>query len=422
MAFSDLFVKDGPLGLIWALICLLIIPLAGCGAAEPATEPVTLTFAHPEVDADYYEPLAHLFNERHSDITIELSPKAGNELNDLSAADADIFAVNAFIVSRLQAQGDVLNLDPFLKLGRALNAADFYPGTLDVFAREGKTWAIPAGVNLNVMYYSRDLFDQHGLAHPENGWTWDDFLNRALATRDPDAGIFGYTTTPGYFDSVLFIYQHGGRIVDDLQDPTRTTFDDPLTIEALEWYANLYHEYDVAPTPTQARSAFGSRYSYYQGLRHGKVGMWILPLSDRGGLTWPVEWDVNWLMAPLPRDAQSATDAWVEGYAISSEIEDLDAGWEWILFLSEQMTYRLMPARQSLVESALYQQQVGEGVATVAQASMENAVLFSPRVWTDFGQAMDIFEQAVEEIIKGDITLQEAMYRAQQEADIIINQ
>jgi multiple sugar transport system substrate-binding protein len=329
-----------------------------------------------------------------------------------------VFTVSAFALGELRQQGHILSLDPFIEQGASLDLVDFYPATVEILTSEGKLWAVPAGVDVQVMYYNQDLFDQYDVPYPEMGWTWDDFLNRALAMRDPDAGIFGYTTTTGYFDTLLFVHQHGGRIVDDLQDPTRMTFDDPLTVEALEWYARLFHVHQVAPTPQQARRAFGGgQYAFYEGLRHGKVGMWIGSLSERGGLTWPVEWFVNWGMVPPPRGAQSATAAWVEGYAISSHTQHPDACWQWILFLSEQTTYRLMPARRSLAESTAYEGRVGDEVAAVARASMENAVVVSPRIWTDYGPATRIFERAVGRILDGDATPQEAMDWAQRQVE-----
>lgn len=406
------------LGLVWAIISLLFIPVTGCERATPAPDPVTIAFAHPNVDEEHYEPLVQEFNRTHLDVTVELHPMVWDQLNDLSAEDADVFVAGASALDVLQEQGGILSLDPFIEQDKSFDLADFYPGALELLTSEGKTWAIPAGVDVNVMYYNQDLFDQHGLPYPEIGWTWVEFLNSALAISDPDAGIFGYTTTPGYVDAALFIYQHGGRIVDDPRYPTQTTFDEPATIEALEWYAKLFHEHQVAPTPAQARKAFGGgQYASYDGLRHGKVGMWVLWLSERGGMGWPVEWFVNWGVAPLPRDAQTATIASLEGYAISSEAERPDACWEWILFLSEQVTYRLMPARQSLAGSAAYEQLAGERVAAVARASMEDAMLVSPSAWTEFEESMTIFWRGIDAIVKGDATPEEAMDRAQREAE-----
>ena len=38
-----------------------------------------------------------------------------------------------------------------------------------------------------------------------------------LAQRDEDGRGFGYTTVPDHWDAILFVYQHGGRIVDSEQ-------------------------------------------------------------------------------------------------------------------------------------------------------------------------------------------------------------
>jgi ABC-type glycerol-3-phosphate transport system substrate-binding protein len=152
-------------------------------------------------------------------------------------------------------------------------------------------------------------------------------------------------------------------------------------------------------------------------MRHGKVGMWMGNLSERGGLSWQREWFVNWGMAPLPRDAQSTTQADVEGYAISSQTQHPDACWEWIVFLSQQVTHRLMPARSSLAESAAYEQFAGEGVAAVARVSMEEAVLINPGAFGELGEAMDIFATAVGEAVDENLTAEEAMDWAQREAE-----
>lgn len=424
MSFGNSYAWVGRLGLTCVIICLAAIPLSGCVKPAPPPEPVTITFAYPEVDAEYYEPLAQEFNELHLHITVELLARPWNALDDLEAGDVDVFVTEPFALSELQERGDILSLDPFIERDDSFGLSDFYPGTVELLSIEGRTWAIPAGLDVLVMFYNQDLFDQHAVPYPEIGWTWEDFLNSAVAVSDPDAGIFGYTTTgpttsPTYFDAALVVYQRGGRLFDDLQDPTRATFDDPATIEALEWYASLYHEYDVAPTPQEARKAFsGSQYAFFEGLRRGKVGMWIGGLSDRGGLTWPAEWFVDWGMAPLPRNVQAITQAEAEGYAIYSQTQHRDACWQWIAFLGEQMPYRLMPARKSIAESTAYEQHVGADIAAVARVSMENAVLINPRAFGELGETMDIFAEAVGKIVNEDSTPQEAMVWAQEEAEL----
>jgi multiple sugar transport system substrate-binding protein len=412
-----LHTKIGRSGLTYAAVCLLVVPLSGCGGgAIPTPEPVTIVFAHPDLDAEYYEALVQEFSESHSYITVE-PVSSGTD-------DADVFVDSQFAPSELRERDNVLSLDPFIEQDASFDLSDFYPGTVGLFTSEGEVWAIPAGVDVVVMFYNQDLFDQYGVPYPENGWTWGDFLNRALALRDPDASVFGYAPTDRIVDSLSFIYQHGGRIFDDLQNPTRPTFDDPLTIEALEWYASLIHEHNVAPTQKQLYDEdLGGAGSAVVGVYLNKVGMWTGWLSERGGgrqasETWPGEWKMRWGMVPLPRDAQSATPTFVEGYSISSQAQYPDACWQWISFLSERTPHRLMPARKSLAESIAYEQQVGSDVAAVARTSVESAVLLPPRL-VEFGGVWGIFWRALDAIISGRSTPEEAMINAQQEAERI---
>jgi multiple sugar transport system substrate-binding protein len=406
------------------MLCLLLIPmLCSCAQATPPAEPITIVFVHPEVDTEVYQTLAGEFAETHPSITVELRASTGTMWSALSIGETDVFVAAPYVLLQLLQQDQVLDLDPFIEQDRSFQASDFYPGTMDLLTFEGKTLAIPAGVDVLVMFYNKDLFDQHGVPYPDIGWTWDDFLSAGLAVTDPEAGVYGYTpigTTnePAYADAALFVYQHGGRLFDSLRDPTYTTFDDPLTIEAVEWYARLYDEYDIAPTPTEARKAFGtSQYAYYEGIRQGQVGMWIGEHSQRGGLGWPVDWFVDWGMVPLPRDVTSMTQADVEGYAIHAEAEHPDACWEWISFLSQHMPYRLMPARKELADSIAYGQLVGEDIAAVVRASMEDAVLINLMAFVEFEGDMDTFASAVREVIDGDSTAREAMDWAQQQAE-----
>jgi ABC-type glycerol-3-phosphate transport system substrate-binding protein len=124
---------------------------------------------------------------------------------------------------------------------------------------------------------------------------------------------------------------------------------------------------------------------------------------------------MNWGMAPLPREELSITQANVEGYAIYSQTEHPDACWEWIRFLTQETGYRLMPAFKPLAESSAYKEFVGEEVATTARASVENAVMISPRL-AAFEQVLGLFARGVHMIVEEEASAQEAMDWAQHQA------
>lgn len=419
MSFEELPTRDICLALTCIAICLLAISLPGCSASvpspEPVTEPAAIKFVYPSdnIEKGYYEPFVQMFNERYPNVTVELCPDRWDD-------DYDVFVDPEWWILQLRRQEGIRSVETFFEIDTSFDLSDFYPSIVELFTTDGTTWAVPAGVDLLVMYYNQDLFDRYNVPYPEVGWTWQDFLERALALRDPAADVYGYVPWEDYMDSVNFIHQHGGQIFDDLQNPTRAAFDDPLAIEALEWYADLMHEHDVAPTPQQASSDFGmgAESDYGIGVVAGKAGMWIGPLSNQGGQTY-ARWNFRWGMLPLPRDAQAATQAWGWGYAIRSEAQNPEACWRWIAFLSEQMPNRLMPARRSLAESEAYEQLVGNETAAMARLAMEDATLVS--YWTLWGMdgagsEMMILQRAMRRIARGEATPQEAMNMAQQQA------
>jgi ABC-type glycerol-3-phosphate transport system substrate-binding protein len=195
----------------------------------------------------------------------------------------------------------------------------------------------------------------------------------------------------------------------------RTTFDDPLTVEGLDWYVRLIHDYNVAPTEEQMRDTFG-RGNPRSGILAGQVAMWSGMLSERGGQTWQAEWDLQWGIVPLPQDQQATTLTLVEGYFVSAQSQHPDACWAWISFLSQALPNRQTPVRRSLLESDAYKERVGTEVASVARASMENALLLSPRL-VEYEEALEVFTQALESVLSGVSTAEEAMSWAQQQSE-----
>ena len=152
--------------------------LAGCGRIVPAAEPVTISFAHPEPDAEFYQGLVGEFNQRYPYITIELKPTHWELLGGIAdSSGVDVFVNSEFALGSLREEGAVLDLTPFVEQDTGFNLDDLHPGTVGLFTREGKLWAIPSNADMLVMYYNQDLFDQYNVPLPETGWTWDDFLS-----------------------------------------------------------------------------------------------------------------------------------------------------------------------------------------------------------------------------------------------------
>lgn len=411
-------------GKYFVSLCILgffcIAFLSGCMTPVPPTltpEPLKIYFAFPAGYAEYYDDLIEAFNQTHPDITVERRTARTAETWDYlfseKNVDVFVFSTDSDLFADAYERGDLLSLTPFIQ-GGAFDLDDFYPSLLTPYSIDGSVWAIPADVNPAVVYYNRDLFDQYGAFYPESGWTWDDLLQAALEIRDPDEDVFGIVASP--FFAIPFIYQHGGRVMDDWQSPTRATFDDPLTVEAVQWFADLTHEYDVMPSPQEMGDLYGSNGEPPYLFWRNKAGMYIGWLSDQGGETWGSDWNMSWGVVPMPIDAQASTLAVGNAYSVLAYTAYPDACWEWIVFLCEQMPLYTMPARRSLVESAAYEEMVGPEVAAVARASMEN-MLFVGGGRAGFDPNMMAFFQALYEIADGNVTALEALTELQRQAE-----
>jgi multiple sugar transport system substrate-binding protein len=419
--FRNLLVKVLHPGVAFMVICPLLVSLTGC--AQPATappEPVTISFAYPDWYGEHFDALVDEFHELNPHITVELNavPRMVY-VQSFWAGDADAF-VGATRLSNLRMMQDqdlIMDLSPFMQSDAAFNPEDFYAGKAAFLTDEGRIWGVPFGSSMTVMYYNRDLFDRYGVAYPQIGWTWDDFLNAALSLRDPDADVFGYVVTRPE-QTANFIYQHGGRLYDDLRGPTTPTYNEPLTVEAMTWYADLFHEHDVVPTPDQLRVAFGGNVDdgAYIAIRNGQAGMWMGELWQQGGRRrmGGSEWEFAWGMAPLPRDDQAATLVTTEQLFIFADARNPNECWQWLSFVSQHYPPDwLAPMRSSLGESEDYETLVSDEVAAIVRASMPDIIAISPQADGEMGA----FRQVVDRIVTGRNTPQEAMDWGQQEAE-----
>jgi ABC-type glycerol-3-phosphate transport system substrate-binding protein len=424
MPLTELRARIEHLELICAIVCLSVVFPFGCkGTLEPTPEPATITFIYRHDLRDHIEEAMVQFYKQYPHITVDLRAASDRDLAwHFDADDADVRAIFTAIVDSQRERGDFLALDPFIEADGSFDVSDFYPAALEAFTIDGRVWAIPYGVTSEVVFYNKDLFDQYGVPYPEVGWTWDDFVRSARALRDPQADIYGFAHTSdaaGWFNWT-FIHQHGGRVLDDIQNPTRVTFDDPLTIEAMEWYARLYHEYGVAPTREQVRRELGGDVDV--AFANDQVGMTSQDLGVQGDSSVGKGRSGRWGIVTVPRSTADTAldicgDFWVNGYAISSETEYPKAAWRLVAFMSRQMPPPQIPPRRSLVESGEYEQLVGGEAAAVARDVLENGLPWPTRRFLGTTrQAIGILGDATAKIISGEMTSQEAMGWAQQEA------
>jgi multiple sugar transport system substrate-binding protein len=346
------------------LVALFFLFLAGCGRSATPTVSF-MVFGGPE-ELAAYQSLVDAFHAAQSDVAVELRyvPDLAEYRRRLAAdfsagAAPDVMLLNYRRFATFAGQGGLEPLEPYLTQSALLDEADFYPSVIDSFRFAGQLWCIPQNMSSLVVYYNQDLFDAAGLPYPGDDWTWGEFLLAAQRlTSDTDGDgrpeQYGVGIEPTLNRLAPFIWQAGGELVDDPQNPTRLALDSPAALAALQWFANLQTEHHVAPDAIAA-----SAESNESRFLNGTLAMYFN--SRRGVPTYRTITDFVWDVAPLPRGAQAASVLHSDGYCLAASSKEKEAAWRFIEFANGAAgqelvakTGRTVPSLRAVAESPVF--------------------------------------------------------------------
>ena len=227
-----------------ALLVVAMLLLAACAPVAPqgaapaaggeqaaASGPTTITWAFwgsPE-EAASHKIVADAFMKEHPEIQIEIWNQPWDDyftkIQALWASgDAKVIPDVAFLwpTPTYAAQGVLENLDPFIEKS-GYNLDDYWPGLLESAKYEGSVYGFPRDIEVNVLYYNKDLFDKAGVDYPTDNWTWDDFLAAAekLTVKDASGVTERYALAAEGGKWAKWVNQNGGAILDDYVNPVQ---------------------------------------------------------------------------------------------------------------------------------------------------------------------------------------------------------
>ncbi len=127
----------------------------------------------------------------------------------------------------------------------------FYPTLMENGRTGGKTWGIPFQRSTIVMYYNKDAFSDAGLDPEAPPATWDELAEAGKALTKDDGSQWGVmipSTGYPYWMFGALAMQNDQVLMNG--EGTETYFDDPDTIEALDFWRALATEHGVMPEGT----------------------------------------------------------------------------------------------------------------------------------------------------------------------------
>ena len=288
---------------------------------------------------DPWDKAIKKFEAEYPAVTVQLEavPDAYGDklLTQFAAGDApDIFMVGDGDVAKFVLKGAIELLDPYVTGDSPLDLDVFFPGVLGIGQLEGKTYLMTKDYSPLVLYYNKTLFDEVGVAYPEEGWTWDDFVATAQAlTLDKDGD--GQTDQwgiqlPDHWGDPLWwrgmsplVFQNGGDILDAEGKTTTGYMNSPETVEAVEFYVSLFNEYKVAPTKADIEALAGVDLFQTSIVAMLWTGRW--PLKD-----FIANPELNFATIGLPKGKVHANSICWAGFAMYSEGKNKDTAWEFL--------------------------------------------------------------------------------------------
>lgn len=346
------------------LLPLLLLGVVACDSAESDTVSF-MVFGDP-AELAAYEALVAAFESAHPDIDIDLQhiPSQGDYRRRLAAAFSsgappDVMLLNYRRFGTFADQGGLTPLTERLAQSDLLRDTAFFPVAIDSFRWDGELWCIPQNISSLVVYYNRDLFDAAGLAYPADNWSWDAFLDAARAlTQDTDGdGVvdqYGAGMAPNLFRLAPFVWQNGGRIVDNVEAPTRLTLEEPQALEALRWFVDLQVREQVVPDAV-AESAETSQSRFLNGT------LAMMFNSRRGVPTYRTIQSFEWDVAPLPYSRRPAGILHSDGYCLAATAPNPDAAWTFIEYANSATgqaiiapSGRTVPSLRAVAESPAF--------------------------------------------------------------------
>lgn len=257
-----------------------------------------------------------------------------------SGTAPDVFQVGDGDVAKFAAQGVFEPLDPYIagdKGSEPLDTSIFYPAIADIGKVEGTTYLFAKDFSPLTIFYNKDLFDAAGVPYPAEGWTQADFLAAAqkLTVTDASGNItqWGTMIPDGWGDWVWdrgilpIIYQNGGDIISPDGKKASGYLDSDATVEALQWYTDLFTKYKVAPTKADVAALSGQD----------------LFATGKAAMVWSGIWnispykkdhpDLNFGIAQLPQGKQPANSICWAGFALYSKSENKDAAWAFLRWI-----------------------------------------------------------------------------------------
>jgi len=219
---------------------------------------------------------------------------------------------------------------------RGLNIErDFWPAARGLSTYDGRTYAVPANLAVDAVWFNKRIFDNAHEPYPDGSWTWDRFreVARRLTVRDARGRTTQYGVFMGLETYEAMLPGFGARKMSE--DGRRCLLDQPEAIRAMKTVYEVVYRDRSAPTQGDA-DAMASQGGWGSGdipnFQSGRAAMaiggrwWLVTL--RKGTDFPLG------VALLPHKERQAFRAYGRSVVINRLSPHRELALDFLLFLA----------------------------------------------------------------------------------------
>ena len=245
----------------------------------------------------------------------------------------DVFWMHSNESQRYMSNDMLLDLTDKIADSDLINPANYPEDIWGLYTYDEKYYAVPKDVDTIALWYNKAMFDEAGLAYPTADWTWDDVTEAAKKLTKEDGSQYGLAVRndnnqAGYYN---LIYDNGGYIINE--DKTKSGWDDPKTIEAMEVLEGWIKDGVMPPIETMSEN--GEDVLFQSGKAAMVLqGSWMLAAYRDNEYT-----AENCDVVELPKSATTGRRVSVYnglGWAASANGKNTENAWKLIEYLGSE--------------------------------------------------------------------------------------
>ena len=223
------------------------------------------------------------------------------------------------------------DLTPLVARDR-IDTSLFPPGTFEFLTvkegpEKGKLQVFPHGLWTYTTAYNVDMFNELGIAEPEDNWTWDDMLEiaRRLRPSSPEVQRYSIVQPLSWTRLGVLVHHAGGQWLDSAENPRESRLLTPEVRTAMGFAYALYD--NGATTGAQFRAGLA-------GMDNNAGPNMAQLIAESADASGKEPFPFAWHRFPRGPSTNTGPEIQLHAYGIIQGTHHIEEAWEWLKFLS----------------------------------------------------------------------------------------